>query len=60
MAYQFGAIVGGGIAPLIATSLLAATGSTTPIALYVVGASLLMAACTIAWGRFRPPADDES
>ncbi|MDR6199674.1 MFS family permease [Microbacterium sp. SORGH_AS428] len=58
MAYQFGAIVGGGIAPLIATSLLAATGSTTPVALYVVGASLLMAVCTIAWGRFRPPVDD--
>ncbi|GAA3668891.1 MFS transporter [Microbacterium marinilacus] len=59
MAYQFGAIVGGGIAPLIATALLASSGSTAPIAIYIVVASLLTAACTLAWGRFRTPADTE-
>ncbi|WP_200847104.1 MFS transporter [Microbacterium sp. 18062] len=57
MAYQFGAIVGGGIAPLIATSLLAATGSTTPVVIYVVAAALLMAVCTLLWGRFKAPAE---
>lgn len=36
MAYQFGAIVGGGFAPVIATSLLASTGQTLPIAIYMV------------------------
>ena len=35
MSYQFGAIVGGGLAPIIATSLLASTGTTFSVALYV-------------------------
>ncbi|MFT4306171.1 MAG: MFS transporter [Microbacterium sp.] len=47
LAYQLGAIVGGGVAPLIATALLAATGSTTPITVYVVLASLLLAVCVL-------------
>lgn len=59
MAYQFGAIVGGGIAPLIATSLLATTGSTVPVAIYVAIASVLMAVCTLLWGLFRVPAETD-
>jgi MFS family permease len=59
MAYQFGAIVGGGIAPLIATSLLASTGSTTPVAIYIVIASILMAVCTFLWGMFKVPAETD-
>ncbi|HIY85815.1 MAG TPA: MHS family MFS transporter [Candidatus Yaniella excrementavium] len=42
MAYQFGSILGGGFAPMIATTLFAATGQTWPIGLYVVTASVLM------------------
>jgi MFS family permease len=57
MAYQFGAIIGGGIAPLIATSLLASTGSTTPVAIYIVIASIVMAICTLVWGRFKTPSE---
>ncbi len=56
MAYQFGAIIGGGFAPIIATALLAATGQTWPIALYVVIASAVMLLSIIGLGvyyRFR-------
>jgi predicted MFS family arabinose efflux permease len=42
MAYQFGAILGGGFAPMIATALLASSGATWPVALYVVGACAVM------------------
>lgn len=59
IAYQFGAIIGGGIAPLIATSLLASTGSTNPVAIYIVVASILMAVCTLLWGTFKAPAETD-
>jgi MFS family permease len=59
MAYQFGAIVGGGIAPLIATSLLASTGSSTPVAIYIVVASVVMAVCTLLWSMFKTPAETD-
>ena len=42
LAYQLGAIVGGGLAPLIATALLAATGTSSSIGLYMAGANLVM------------------
>ncbi|MGH3492722.1 MAG: MFS transporter, partial [Sciscionella sp.] len=42
--YQLASIVAGGLAPLIATGLLEAFGSATPISLYVVLAALLSVA----------------
>ncbi|MGO1770513.1 MAG: MFS transporter [Microbacterium sp.] len=53
MAYQFGAIVGGGFAPLIATTLLASTGWSMSVAIYVGGASIVMLGCVLALARFR-------
>ncbi|MHC1560038.1 MFS transporter [Actinomycetospora sp. C-140] len=41
IAYQIGGMVGGAITPLVATALFGATGSSTPIALYVSALSLL-------------------
>ena len=41
IAYQVGGMVGGAITPLVATALFGATGSSTPIALYVTALSLL-------------------
>ena len=41
IAYQVGGMVGGAITPLVATALYGATGSSTPIALYVTALSLL-------------------
>ncbi|GLZ47878.1 MFS transporter [Actinomycetospora sp. NBRC 106375] len=41
IAYQIGGMVGGAITPLVATALFGATGSSTPIALYVAALSLL-------------------
>ncbi|HRO30713.1 MFS transporter [Citricoccus sp.] len=57
MAYQFGAIVGGGFAPLIATTLLARTGTSWSVAGYVVVACLVMLACTLALTRYRTHRD---
>lgn len=39
--YQLASIVAGGLAPLIATSLLAAFASAVPVAVYVAGAAVL-------------------
>lgn len=41
VAYQIGAIAGGGFAPLIATSLYAQYGSSTPISVYVMALGAL-------------------
>lgn len=57
MAYQFGAIAGGGFAPLIATSLLAQTGSSWSVALYVVFAALVMLASTLVLSRYKTHRD---
>jgi MFS family permease len=46
ISYQLGGMIGGAITPIVATSLLAATGSSMPIALYLgllCGASLVAA-----------------
>lgn len=41
IAYQIGSIVGGGFAPLIATSLFAQFGSTLPVSLYLLVIGLI-------------------
>ncbi|NHU47974.1 MFS transporter [Rhodococcus sp. A14] len=51
LAYQLGAILGGGIAPIIATALLAATGTSTAIGLYMVAANVLMLICVFGLRR---------
>jgi MFS family permease len=57
MAYQFGAIIGGGFAPLIATTLLAQTGTSWSVAGYVVVACLIMLASTMLLTRYRTHRD---
>jgi len=54
IAYQIGSILGGGFAPLIATSLFATYGSTVPISLYllVLGALSLGAIILLKVGRY--------
>ncbi|MDH6280770.1 MFS transporter [Prescottella agglutinans] len=56
IAYQIGSILGGGFAPLIATSLYARFGSTTPTSLYlfILGLISLIAIVTL---RVRPVAE---
>ncbi|MGH3857938.1 MAG: MFS transporter, partial [Pseudonocardiaceae bacterium] len=46
-AYNAAGIIGGGISPLVATSLLARTGSTTPFSWYLVGVAVLCLACLL-------------
>ncbi|WP_091470935.1 MFS transporter [Paenarthrobacter nitroguajacolicus] len=41
IAYQIGSILGAGFAPLVATGIFAATGSTVMIALYIIGLSVV-------------------
>ena len=58
LGYQVGAILGGGIAPFVATWLYASFGSTTAITAYFVAVSLLSLACTLVLLR-RPHVAEE-
>lgn len=57
VAYQIGGIIGGGIAPLIAASILARTGNTFFISLYVVLASAVMLVSILVLRRYRGSVD---
>jgi MFS family permease len=54
IAYQIGSIIGGGFAPLIATSLYATYNSSNPIALYmmILGALSLGSILLLKVGRY--------
>jgi MFS family permease len=39
--YQMASVIAGGLSPLIATELLRRTGSSTPIALYIIGVAFI-------------------
>jgi hypothetical protein len=41
LGYQLASVIAGGPAPLIATAILAATGSSTWISVYIVGCALV-------------------
>ena len=47
LAYQLGAIVGGGIAPIIATAIFAATGWSVLIGVYMAAANAVMLVCAL-------------
>jgi metabolite-proton symporter len=49
---QIGAILGGGLSPLIATTLFAAYGSTTAVVYYMAGVALLSALCALGLRLF--------
>jgi MFS family permease len=53
LAYQLGAIVGGGLAPLIATSIIANTGQPIFVAVYVSVAALVMIASALLLTKFK-------
>ena len=46
-AYNAAGIIGGGISPLVATSLLASTASTAPFSWYLVGVAVLCLVCLL-------------
>jgi MFS family permease len=46
-AYNAAGIIGGGISPLVATSLLASTASTAPFSWYLVGVAVLCVVCLL-------------
>ncbi len=52
LGYQLGAVFGGGLAPLIATSLQASAGGATwPVCLYVIGLAVLAVICLALLGE---------
>lgn len=48
MGYQVGAVLGGGLAPIVATTLYEAAGSTTWVAAYMVGVCVVSMAAILA------------
>lgn len=48
LGYQLGALLGGAVSPLLAVSVLEATGSTAAISIYIIGVSLLAVVCVLA------------
>jgi metabolite-proton symporter len=51
LGYQFGSVLGGGFAPIIASALFERFGSSTPIAIYLAATCAISLACTAALGR---------
>ncbi|WP_026360687.1 MFS transporter [Amycolatopsis nigrescens] len=45
VAYNASSIVGGGITPLLATQLIASTGSSVPVSLYLAGIAVICGLC---------------
>jgi MFS family permease len=62
IAYQIGGMVGGAVTPIVATALFGATGSSTPIALYVAALCLLtlLAVFGLREGSGRSPESEEA
>ncbi|MGA9774191.1 MAG: MFS transporter [Blastocatellia bacterium] len=63
--YQMASVIAGGLSPLIATELLRRTGSSTPIALYIIGVAFITAlsvfmASETAHEEIHIAADDKS
>jgi hypothetical protein len=53
LGYQIGSILGGGLAPLVATALYSEFASTTVIAAYMAAMCAVSLACIAALGRRR-------
>jgi hypothetical protein len=57
LGYQVTAIFAGGLAPFIATALLVQFNNASwPIALYIIGMSIITLVCTYLLGETRPSA----
>lgn len=48
LGYQIGSLLGGGLAPLIATSLYGVTGTVLSVSLYMIAVSLFSLVCVLA------------
>lgn len=59
LGYQIGAALGGGFAPIIATALLAATGTSAAISAYMAALALLAVGCVLTLSETRRPGTPE-
>lgn len=53
LGYQLGTVVGAGLAPMIATALLEATGTIMSVGFYIVTFCVISFICTVCLGRSR-------
>ncbi|HEX6344881.1 MFS transporter [Umezawaea sp.] len=53
LSYQLGAVLGGGLSPVVAAALLGLTAdqASWPVSLYLIGGALVSAACIVALGE---------
>jgi metabolite-proton symporter len=51
LSYQLGAVLGGGLSPVIAAALLGLTAASWPVSLYLMGGALVSALCVLAIGE---------
>ncbi|XAS71293.1 MFS transporter [Micrococcaceae bacterium Sec5.1] len=51
LGFQFAAVLGGGLTPLLGASLAQSTGSTLPVSIYIAGLAVLMIICTLVAPR---------
>jgi MFS family permease len=51
LGYQLGTVIGGGLAPIVATALFAHYHASQPISLYLLAMCMISLACIVALGR---------
>jgi MFS family permease len=60
VAYAIGGVLGGALAPIVATVLLSATGGSTAVSAYLVGLGIVSLAATLALRSPHAAAEEES
>ena len=57
LGFQLGAVLAGGLTPVVATALAAATGDLALVAVFMVGLGVITIGCTLALSGHKPQSD---